>query len=72
MEAAYGPTEQEEALHELATDVTVPLQALVRNSQLHIPSGRSKVRHVFIKSDVRAACGALLGVGCIDLTPFIY
>lgn len=48
IEATYGPIEQGEELRDLIADVTVPLQALVHNSQLSIPSGRSKVRSAFI------------------------
>ncbi|KDR72591.1 hypothetical protein GALMADRAFT_252737 [Galerina marginata CBS 339.88] len=43
-EATYGAaeTEVEGAKESLFLDITVPLQALVRNSQLHIPGGTSK------------------------------
>lgn len=43
-EARYGPAGHgEEQARQLDIDVTVPLQALVHNSQLYIPGGRSKV-----------------------------
>lgn len=43
-EARYGPAGHgEEQARQLDIDVTIPLQALVHNSQLYIPGGRSKV-----------------------------
>jgi len=44
-EATYGAAEAElgETKDNLLLDVTIPLQALVRNSQLHIPGGNTKV-----------------------------
>ncbi|EKM57036.1 uncharacterized protein PHACADRAFT_254555 [Phanerochaete carnosa HHB-10118-sp] len=43
VEARYGPADQnDESTKGLDVDVTVPLQALVNNSQLYIPGGRSK------------------------------
>ena len=42
--ARYGPKEyDDDAVKGLDIDVTIPLQALVNNSQLYIPGGRSKV-----------------------------
>lgn len=43
LEAFYGSTERDENGKELMVDVTIPLQALVHHSQLHIPGHRSKV-----------------------------
>lgn len=44
VDARYGPTEYgDDAVEGLDVDVTIPLQALVNNSQLYIPGGRSKV-----------------------------
>lgn len=44
VEAKYGPKDDEgDATKGLVLDVTIPLQALVNNSQLYIPGGRSKV-----------------------------
>ncbi|EFI26766.1 hypothetical protein CC1G_15689 [Coprinopsis cinerea okayama7 len=40
--AVYGVIDTEDGAHELAIDVTVPLQALVRNSQLYIAGEGSK------------------------------
>ncbi|GJE93752.1 DnaJ and DUF3395 domain-containing protein [Phanerochaete sordida] len=43
VEARYGPIDQDdESTKGLDIDVTIPLQALVNNSQLYIPGGRSK------------------------------
>ncbi|KIP02137.1 hypothetical protein PHLGIDRAFT_130897 [Phlebiopsis gigantea 11061_1 CR5-6] len=43
VDARYGPTEYgDDAVQGLDVDVTIPLQALVNNSQLYIPGGRSK------------------------------
>ncbi|KAH9923298.1 DnaJ-domain-containing protein [Amylocystis lapponica] len=42
LEAAYGPSEQDESTQGLDMDVTVPVQALVNRSQLYIPGRRSK------------------------------
>jgi len=43
VEARYGPTDQDdESTKGLDIDVTIPLQALINNSQLYIPGGRSK------------------------------
>ncbi|KAK2461004.1 hypothetical protein APHAL10511_006945 [Amanita phalloides] len=42
LEATYSPIEKEDRVNELTQDVTVPVQALVRNSQLHIPGDQSK------------------------------
>ncbi|KAF9447147.1 hypothetical protein P691DRAFT_761024 [Macrolepiota fuliginosa MF-IS2] len=39
LEANYGSTEKDEGTPDLTFDVTIPLQALVRNSQLYIPGG---------------------------------
>lgn len=47
VDARYGPREEGEdegGVQGLVVDVTVPVQALVNNSQLVIPGGRSKVR----------------------------
>jgi hypothetical protein len=44
IDAKYGPKESEDdAAKGLVLDVTIPLQALVNNSQLYVPGGRSKV-----------------------------
>lgn len=40
--ATYGVLDSEDEAHELTIDVTVPLQALVRSSQLYIPGNLSK------------------------------
>lgn len=42
-EATYGPSDEDEETKDLVVDVTVAMQALVNNSQLHIPARRSKV-----------------------------
>jgi len=42
LEATYCPIEKDDRVNDLAQDVTVPVQALVRNSQLHIPGNQSK------------------------------
>ena len=44
LDARYGPSERGDDAEGLDVDVTVPLQALVNASQLHIPGKRSKVR----------------------------
>ncbi|RXW20186.1 hypothetical protein EST38_g5676 [Candolleomyces aberdarensis] len=41
-EASYGVTDETDGAENLSVDVTIPLQALVRNSRLYIPGGRSK------------------------------
>ncbi|KAK0192274.1 hypothetical protein F5146DRAFT_999491 [Armillaria mellea] len=43
LEATYGPAETFDFGSESALDVTIAVQALVSNSQLHIPGHRSKV-----------------------------
>ena len=44
VDARYGPKAYDDETAEgLDVDVTVPLQALVNNSQLCVPGGRSKV-----------------------------
>lgn len=43
LEATYGSAENGDGAKDLVIDVTVPLQALVRNSQLCIPSSQTKV-----------------------------
>ncbi|TFK20522.1 DnaJ-domain-containing protein [Coprinopsis marcescibilis] len=40
--AIYGVIDTEDGARDLAIDVTIPLQALVRNSRLHVPGGQSK------------------------------
>ena len=43
-EAKYGTAaESDDATENISLDVTIPLQALVRNSQVHIPGGDTKV-----------------------------
>jgi len=42
VEALYSPTEQDDETNNLVIDVTTALQALVTNSQLHIPGHRPK------------------------------
>ena len=43
-EAVYFPLDENGVpLEELGLDVSVPMQALVKNSQIYIPAGRSKV-----------------------------
>ncbi|PFH47088.1 hypothetical protein AMATHDRAFT_77369 [Amanita thiersii Skay4041] len=42
-EATYAPLEKDDRVSELSQDVTIPIQALVRNSQLHIPGDLPKV-----------------------------
>ncbi|KAJ3567834.1 hypothetical protein NP233_g6104 [Leucocoprinus birnbaumii] len=39
LQATYGSAEESESVQDLTLDVTIPLQALVRNSQLFIASG---------------------------------
>lgn len=39
LEASYGSIEDNEGVQDLTYDVTIPLQALVRNSQLFIAGG---------------------------------
>ncbi|KAJ2925085.1 hypothetical protein H1R20_g12012, partial [Candolleomyces eurysporus] len=41
-EASYGVTDETDGAENLSVDVIIPLQALVRNSRLYIPGGRSK------------------------------
>jgi hypothetical protein len=48
IQASYGGREKEEGAPDLTLDVTVPIQSLIRNSQLHIPSGEEA--KVFISS----------------------
>ncbi|KAF9459760.1 hypothetical protein BDZ94DRAFT_1224306 [Collybia nuda] len=43
LEATYGATESRDGANDLVIDVTVPLQALVRNSQLCIPTSQTKL-----------------------------
>ncbi len=42
-EASYGPADTHDGKPYVFQDVTTQLQALVRNSQLHIPGGDSRV-----------------------------
>ncbi|KAF8345363.1 hypothetical protein F5887DRAFT_1158884 [Amanita rubescens] len=42
LEAIYRPIEKDDRVSDLAQDVTIPVQALVRNSQLHIPGDQLK------------------------------
>ena len=42
-EASYGPADAHNGEPYIFQDVTTQLQALVRNSQLHIPGGNSRV-----------------------------
>ncbi|KAF8634816.1 hypothetical protein AX17_004068 [Amanita inopinata Kibby_2008] len=42
IEAIYAPIEKDDRINDLSQDVTIPLQALVRNSQLHIPGNQPK------------------------------
>ena len=44
LEATYCPIEKDDRVSDLTQDVTIPVQALVRNSQLLIPGNQSKVR----------------------------
>jgi Domain of unknown function (DUF3395) len=46
-EAMYGVTEPDEEAKSLSVDVTIAVQALVHNGQLHIPGHRSKVSNRF-------------------------
>jgi DnaJ homolog subfamily C member 11 len=46
LEALYGPTEQDNETKDLVMDVTVAVQALVRNSQIHITGLRTKVSRI--------------------------
>ncbi|XP_006463984.1 hypothetical protein AGABI2DRAFT_209008 [Agaricus bisporus var. bisporus H97] len=39
IQASYGGREKEEGAPDLTLDVTIPIQSLIRNSQLYIPSG---------------------------------
>lgn len=50
LEAWYGPEEQVEGFESLDLNVTIPIQVLVRKSQLYIPGRRSKVRSLSILS----------------------
>lgn len=43
LEASYGPSETDGSTEGLNVDVTVPMQALVNQSQVYIPGRRSKV-----------------------------
>lgn len=43
LEASYGAAETEEGVKDMLIDVTIPIQALVRNSQLYIRGGKDKV-----------------------------
>lgn len=43
LDAIYRPIEKDDRVSDLAQDVTIPVQALVRNSQLHIPGDQLKV-----------------------------
>ncbi|SRR6266550_6894017 len=43
IKAIYRPIEKDDRVSDLAQDVTIPVQALVRNSQLHIPGDQLKV-----------------------------
>jgi len=42
-EASYGVVDSDDATQKLSIDVKIFMQALVRNSQLYIPGGDSKV-----------------------------
>lgn len=46
-EAMYGAAEADEAARNLSLNVTTPVQALVRNSQLYIPGGTKSVLQGF-------------------------
>ena len=39
----YGAAEMDDTAQNIWLDVTTPMQALVHNSQLHIPGGDTKV-----------------------------
>lgn len=43
VEASYGSVEKNDGAKDLVLDVTIPLQALVRNSQLYVPADQTKV-----------------------------
>jgi DnaJ homolog subfamily C member 11 len=43
VEATYGSVEMNDGAKDLILDVTVPLQALVRDSQLYVPADQTKV-----------------------------
>ena len=43
MEATYGCVEKDDGAKDLTLDVVIPLQALVRNSQLYVPADHTKV-----------------------------
>lgn len=43
MEASYGPSDLDNDTKDLIMDVTIPIQALVHNSQLYIAGHRTKV-----------------------------
>lgn len=43
IEALYGPAEPDVEAKDLTIDVTVPVQALVHNSQVFVPGRRTKV-----------------------------
>ena len=45
LEATYAPIDKSDRVRDLIQDVTIPLQALVRSSQLHIPGDQPKVRY---------------------------
>lgn len=42
LEATYAPIDKEDRINDLTQDVTIPAQALVRNSQLYIPGHQPK------------------------------
>lgn len=46
LEASYGSAEESEGIQDLTLDVTIPLQALVRNSQLFIAGGEETKLHI--------------------------
>lgn len=46
LEALYGPSEQDNESKDLVMDVTVAVQALVHNSQVHITGLRTKVSRI--------------------------
>ena len=43
VEATYGSVEVNDGAKDLVLDVTIPLQALVRNSQLYVSADQTKV-----------------------------
>jgi hypothetical protein len=49
IDAAYGSIEANDEEKDLIVDVTVPVQALVRNSQLYVPGHRTKVSSVQVE-----------------------